>query len=134
MLDAGRRPRADFDAIFDQISAIGAKLGEGVTRLAASAEDGMARGVFAAWMEQAAVHIAYDAIGNQFACFDWVGQDAPWILAGSHLDTQPRGGRFDGTLGVLSAGPTSGLRKTSSRRHVSIHRTGSRGRRQSQGG
>ena len=104
MLDAGRRPRADFDAIFARISAIGAKPGEGVTRLAASAEDAMARGVFAAWMEQAAVHIAYDAIGNQFACFDWVGQDAPWIFAGSHLDTQPRGGRFDGTLGVLTAG------------------------------
>ncbi|QRM41812.1 Zn-dependent hydrolase (plasmid) [Rhizobium rhizogenes] len=104
MDNAGTIPRTDFDAIFDRISAIGAQHGEGVTRLAASAEDGMARGVFAVWMEQAGVHVAHDAIGNQFACFDWVGQDAPWIFAGSHLDTQPRGGRFDGTLGVLTAG------------------------------
>ncbi|AQS65498.1 MULTISPECIES: Zn-dependent hydrolase [Rhizobium/Agrobacterium group] len=104
MLDAATTRRTDFDAIFDRISAIGAHPGAGVTRLAASAEDGMARGVFAVWMEQAAVQIANDAIGNQFACFDWAGQDAPWIFAGSHLDTQPRGGRFDGTLGVLTAG------------------------------
>ncbi|MGV1963896.1 Zn-dependent hydrolase [Rhizobium rhizogenes] len=104
MLDAGTIPRNDFDAIFDRISAIGAEPGAGVTRLAATAEDGMARGVFAVWMEQATAHITHDAIGNQFACFEWAGRDAPWIFAGSHLDTQPRGGRFDGTLGVLTAG------------------------------
>ncbi len=104
MLDAATIPRSDFNAIFDRISAIGAQPGEGITRLAASAEDGMARGVFAVWMEQTGVHIAHDAIGNQFACFNWAGEDAAWIFAGSHLDTQPRGGRFDGTLGVLTAG------------------------------
>jgi N-carbamoyl-L-amino-acid hydrolase len=104
MPEAGTLPRTDLDVIFDRISAIGARPGEGVTRLTASAEDGMARGVFAIWMEQAAVEVAHDAIGNQFACFDWAGPDAPWIFAGSHLDTQPRGGRFDGTLGVLTAG------------------------------
>ena len=48
--------------------------------------------------------MAQDAIGNQFACFDWAGEGAGWIFAGSHLDSQPRGGRFDGTLGVLAAG------------------------------
>ncbi|MCZ7448235.1 M20 family metallo-hydrolase [Rhizobium rhizogenes] len=104
MDDAGAILQTDFVTIFDRISAIGAEPGQGVTRLAASAEDGMARGVFAVWMEQAGVEIAHDAIGNQFACFNWAGKDAPWIFAGSHLDTQPRGGRFDGTLGVLTAG------------------------------
>ncbi|MGO4837935.1 M20/M25/M40 family metallo-hydrolase, partial [Rhizobiaceae sp. 2RAB30] len=55
-------------------------------------------------MENHGARIARDAVGNQFACFDWAGEDAPWIFAGSHLDTQPRGGRFDGTLGVIAAG------------------------------
>lgn len=76
----------------------------GVTRLAASAEDGAAREAFARWMEGGGARITYDAVGNQFACFEWAGKNAPWIFAGSHLDTQPRGGRFDGTLGVLAAG------------------------------
>ncbi|MBY5760235.1 Zn-dependent hydrolase [Rhizobium leguminosarum] len=104
MHDARTLPASKFAAIFDEISTIGARPSEGVTRLAASAEDGVARGLFAAWMEQGGARIALDAIGNQFVCFDWAGTDAPWIFAGSHLDTQPRGGRFDGTLGVLAAG------------------------------
>lgn len=90
--------------IFDRISAVGSRPGEGVTRLAASAEDGAARAIFAEWMVQGGARIEQDAIGNQFACFDWAGEAAPWIFAGSHLDTQPRGGRFDGTFGVLAAG------------------------------
>ena len=95
---------ANLTQIFDQISSIGAKEGEGVTRLAASAEDGAARAIFADWMARGGARMAQDAVGNQFACFDWAGEGAPWVLAGSHLDTQPRGGRFDGTLGVLAAG------------------------------
>ncbi|MXN46596.1 hydantoinase/carbamoylase family amidase [Shinella kummerowiae] len=97
-------PGADLTAIFDRMSAIGARPGEGVTRLAASAEDGTARAFFATWMAQGGARIVQDAVGNQFACFDWAGEGSPWIFAGSHLDTQPRGGRFDGTLGVLAAG------------------------------
>ncbi|CAN7241505.1 Zn-dependent hydrolase [Rhizobium sp. LjRoot30] len=91
-------------AIFDRISAVGARPGEGVTRLAASAEDGAARAIFAEWMIEGGARIEQDAIGNQFACFDWAGEAAPWVFAGSHLDTQPRGGRFDGAFGVLAAG------------------------------
>lgn len=94
----------DLLAAFDAIAAIGSIPGRGVTRLAASSEDGAARAAFAAWMSKAGTRMAHDAIGNQFACFDWAGQDAPWIFAGSHLDTQPNGGRFDGALGVITAG------------------------------
>jgi beta-ureidopropionase / N-carbamoyl-L-amino-acid hydrolase len=97
-------PGADLMAIFERISLIGARHGEGVTRLAASAEDGAARAVLATWMVQGGARMAQDAVGNQFACFDWAGEGSPWIFAGSHLDTQPRGGRFDGALGVLAAG------------------------------
>ena len=98
---------ADHDglsAIFDRMSAIGAHAGKGVTRLAASAEDGAARALFAEWMTRGGARMAQDAVGNQFACFDWAGDKAPWLFAGSHLDSQPRGGRFDGTFGVLAAG------------------------------
>jgi N-carbamoyl-L-amino-acid hydrolase len=97
-------PGADLTAIFNQLSLIGARPGEGATRLAASAEDGAARALFSEWMMQGGARMAQDAVGNQFACFDWAGEGSPWIFAGSHLDTQPRGGRFDGALGVLAAG------------------------------
>lgn len=103
MLRAGPASLTDFFSLFDQISSIGSSPNAGVTRLAASAEDGQARQIFARWMIDHGARIATDAIGNQFACFDWAGADAPWVFAGSHLDTQPRGGRYDGTLGVVSA-------------------------------
>lgn len=95
---------ADLQAVFDRIAGIGFAPGAGVTRLAASPADGEARRAFAAWMEEAGAQIAHDGIGNQFACFPWAGTAAPWVLAGSHLDSQPGGGRFDGALGVVSAG------------------------------
>ncbi|MCW5712716.1 Zn-dependent hydrolase [Shinella sp.] len=95
---------SDLAAVFDRMSAIGARPGAGIMRLAASAEDGAARRLFADWMSRGGARIAQDAIGNQFACFDWAGEGASWVFAGSHLDTQPRGGRFDGALGVLAAG------------------------------
>lgn len=105
MHSAASAPASDnLAAIFDQIAGVGAHFGEGVTRLAASAEDGAARAVFAEWMMRGGARMSHDAIGNQFACFDWGGESAPQIFAGSHLDTQPRGGRFDGSLGVLAAG------------------------------
>ncbi|MCA0340577.1 MAG: M20/M25/M40 family metallo-hydrolase, partial [Proteobacteria bacterium] len=104
MDSAAQKTAASLTAIFDHISAVGARAGEGVTRLAASAEDGAARAIFADWMARGGARLAQDAVGNQFACFDWAGENAAWIFAGSHLDTQPRGGRFDGTLGVLAAG------------------------------
>lgn len=104
MDSAAQKTDAGLTAIFDRMSAVGAREGEGVTRLAASAEDGAARAIFAGWMARGGARMAQDAVGNQFACFDWAGENAPWIFAGSHLDTQPRGGRFDGTLGVLAAG------------------------------
>ena len=50
-----------------------------------------------------AVHIRMDTMGNLFARRNGKNPEAPPILAGSHLDTQPSGGRFDGILGVLGA-------------------------------
>jgi len=105
-LDAGAETpgAAALPAAFARLADIGHSPGDGVMRLTASATDGAARRALAAWMEGAGARMAHDGIGNQFACFDWAGAGAPWVLAGSHLDAQPNGGRFDGVLGVVAAG------------------------------
>lgn len=112
--------REALTTVFDRISSVGARPNEGVTRLAAGSEDGTARAFFADWMEENGARMAQDAVGNQFACFDWAGKGAPWIFAGSHLDTQPRGGRFDGALGVITAG-CAALNLGAERRAGTVH-------------
>lgn len=86
-----------------ELAQIGAIAGDGSCRLALSPEDAAARALFATWCEAAGLSITADRAGNMFAVRP--GQDAtlPAIAAGSHLDTQPHGGRFDGISGVLAA-------------------------------
>lgn len=74
-----------------------------MTRLSLSAEDGQARDWLAAWFTANGFAPRVDAIGNQFGFLELAGPHAPVVMVGSHLDSQPNGGRFDGTLGVLSA-------------------------------
>lgn len=91
-------------ALLARFSAIGATPAGGVTRLCASAEDGMARGLFRQVAEAAGAAVRTDAVGNQFAHFPLTGTSgAPLVMMGSHLDSQSRAGRFDGTLGVATA-------------------------------
>lgn len=75
----------------------------GVRRLALSDEDAQGRGLVLSWFEQAGLNVSIDRIGNAYA--DRPGADATLapIMAGSHVDSVPTGGRFDGALGVLSA-------------------------------
>jgi N-carbamoyl-L-amino-acid hydrolase len=76
----------------------------GVTRLCASAADGEARDAFTALLREAGAEVSVDAVGNQFGIFRLAERPgAPLVMMGSHLDSQPRGGRFDGVLGVLAA-------------------------------
>jgi N-carbamoyl-L-amino-acid hydrolase len=85
-----------------ELARIGATERGGVCRLAASDLDGEARRLFVRWCEEAGCSVAIDHIGNIFARRP--GRDpalAP-IIAGSHLDTQPTGGRFDGAYGVMA--------------------------------
>ena len=86
-----------------EMARIGAIAGDGSCRLALSAEDARARTLFAGWCHAAGLTLTSDRAGNMFAVR--AGQDAtlPAIAAGSHLDTQPHGGRFDGISGVLAA-------------------------------
>lgn len=85
-----------------EMAEIGATTGGGVCRLAASPEDGAARDQFAAWCLEAGLQLQIDQIGNMYARRQGRRNDLPPILIGSHLDSQPTGGRFDGAYGVLS--------------------------------
>ncbi len=49
------------------------------------------------------LQVTVDAMGNMFGLLDWVGPDASVVMTGSHLDSQPQGGRFDGAYGVVVA-------------------------------
>ncbi|MGE4481894.1 Zn-dependent hydrolase [Acidocella sp.] len=87
-----------------RFAAIGATPGGGVTRLCASPEDGRARDLFRETAGVAGAGVRTDAAGNQFARFPLTGDScAPLVMMGSHLDSQSRAGRFDGTLGVATA-------------------------------
>jgi len=84
------------------MAEIGATAAGGSCRLALSDEDKAGRDLFAGWCRDAGCSMRIDRLGNMFA--RRAGEDdslAP-ILIGSHLDTQPHGGRFDGVFGVLA--------------------------------
>lgn len=85
-----------------RMAEIGATPRGGVRRLALSAEDGRGRERFREWCEGLGLQVRVDRMGNMFARRE--GRDprrAP-VLFGSHLDSQPSGGKFDGALGVLA--------------------------------
>ncbi len=86
-----------------ELARIGATEKGGVCRLAASDLDGAARRLFISWCEAAGCTVSIDRIGNIFARLPGRNPDLPPIVSGSHLDTQPTGGRFDGAYGVMAA-------------------------------
>lgn len=75
----------------------------GVNRQAFSAEDAAARRLIVGWAEALGLQLATDPIGNLFLRRPGRDPDAPPVMAGSHLDSQPMGGKFDGAYGVLAA-------------------------------
>ena len=86
-----------------EMARIGAIEGDGNCRLALSAEDSEGRHLFATWCRAAGLNVATDRAGNMFATRRGTNPDLSAVAAGSHLDTQPHGGRFDGISGVLAA-------------------------------
>ncbi|OLF53066.1 Zn-dependent hydrolase [Pseudomonas chlororaphis] len=84
------------------MAEIGATARGGSCRLALSEEDKAGRELFAHWCTEAGLSLSVDAIGNLFARRPGSDPDAAPVLMGSHLDTQPEGGRFDGVYGVLA--------------------------------
>ena len=85
-----------------EMAKIGATKKGGNCRLALSKEDKLGRDLFVEWCEEAGCKITIDTVGNIFAKRPGNNSLAPSIMTGSHLDTQPTGGRFDGVLGVLA--------------------------------
>jgi len=81
---------------------LGGLPGGGCCRLALSAEDGAGRDLFVTWAREAGCEIAIDEVGNIYARRPGRMENAPAVATGSHLDTQPHGGKFDGIYGVLA--------------------------------
>src|SRR3984957_17269044 len=75
----------------------------GVNRQALSAEDAAARNLLASWAKARGFSIFTDAIGNLFVRREGSEPAALPVMSGSHMDSQPTGGRFDGMYGVLAA-------------------------------
>lgn len=82
-----------------------AKIGPGIAggnnRQTLTDEDGEGRALFQKWCEDAGCTMGLDQMGNMFAQRDGTDPDALPVYVGSHLDTQPTGGKYDGILGVL---------------------------------
>ncbi|MDA3921724.1 MAG: Zn-dependent hydrolase [Salinisphaera sp.] len=86
-----------------ETAKIGATPAGGLTRLALSDSDRAVRDWFADACRQAGCEVSVDDMGNMFARRPGRNERLAPILIGSHLDSQPLGGRFDGVLGVLAA-------------------------------
>ena len=87
---------------FHEVAKIGATPNGGVDRQAATAEDRQTREWFRAFAEARGWELRVDGIGNQLALIE-LRPGSPYVLLGSHLDSQPLGGRFDGAYGVIAA-------------------------------
>ena len=85
------------------MASIGATPGGGVQRLALSDEDKAARDLFVDWLRALKLEIVIDEMGNIFGTRPGRQIDRPPVMSGSHIDSQPKGGRFDGILGVMAA-------------------------------
>lgn len=86
-----------------EMAKIGVVKTTGNCRLALTPEDKEARALFAKWCEDAKMAVKCDRAGNMFAIRAGRDPARGAVAAGSHLDTQPHGGRFDGISGVLTA-------------------------------
>ena len=85
-----------------EMAKIGATEKGGVCRLALTDVDRAARDLFVKWCEDAGCAVSVDAMGNIFGRREGRDKDAPPVMTGSHIDSQPTGGKFDGIYGVLS--------------------------------
>lgn len=84
-----------------ELAQIGATPKGGVRRLALTDLDRQARDLVTGWLREAGCSIEIDGVGNIFAVRGGAGA-TPIVLTGSHIDTQPSGGKFDGNYGVLA--------------------------------
>ena len=105
-LNHGSNLAIDPDRLWDSLmetAAFGATAKGGICRLTLSDEDRMVRDWFRSRAQAIGCTVTIDDMGNMFARREGLRSDIPPIAMGSHLDTQPTGGKFDGVLGVLAA-------------------------------
>ena len=81
---------------------IGRTPGGGVRRLTLTDEDKAVRDLFARWVREGGYKLTIDRLGNMFARREGTDPSLAPVLVGSHLDSQAKGGRFDGPLGVIA--------------------------------
>ncbi len=100
----GDNQRTNPDRLWDSLMEM-ARIGPGVAggnnRQALTDADGMGRALFQGWCEAAGGTVKVDCMGTMFAEFPGTDPEALPVYVGSHLDTQPTGGKYDGVLGVL---------------------------------
>ncbi|MFJ9498498.1 Zn-dependent hydrolase [Brevibacillus centrosporus] len=85
-----------------QLSSIGTQDVGGITRLSFSPEERAAKDLVTGFMKEAGLSVREDEVGNLIGRKEGTNPNAPVVLIGSHLDSVPSGGNFDGPLGVLS--------------------------------
>ncbi|MDH0495178.1 Zn-dependent hydrolase [Comamonas aquatica] len=84
------------------LAQIGATPKGGSCRLALTAEDGAGRDLVCGWMRDAGLAVQVDEVGNIFGIRPGQDNSLPPVMTGSHIDTQPTGGKFDGCYGVMA--------------------------------
>ena len=104
MAAPGENLRINPDRLWDSLMEM-AKIGPGVAggnnRQTLTDEDGEGRHLFKKWCDAAGLVTGVDRMGTMFARREGTDPDLPPVYVGSHLDTQPTGGKYDGVLGVL---------------------------------
>ena len=103
---AGANLRIDAARLWDslgEMALIGPGVAGGCNRQTLTDADGEGRHLFAKWCKAAGMTMGVDGMGNMFATRAGTDPNALPVYMGSHLDTQPTGGRYDGVLGVLGA-------------------------------
>ncbi len=88
-------------ASLEEMAKIGATPAGGVQRLALSDEDRRARDLFVKWLKEIDLAVTVDEMGSIFGRRKGRNDSLLPVMSGSHVDSQPRGGRFDGILGVM---------------------------------
>lgn len=86
----------------DRINSIAVTEEDGMMRLALSDADKEARDLLVSWMQEAGMTVKVDDMGTIYGVLKGTDETAKPICVGSHMDTQPNGGRYDGFFGVMA--------------------------------
>ena len=105
-MSLGDTARIDGERLWEALmtmATIGPGVAGGCNRQALTDEDAIGRARFQQWCEADGMTVTHDDMGNMFALRAGADANLPPVYIGSHLDTQPTGGKYDGVLGVLGA-------------------------------